>query len=106
MLTAFASVAIRCPKCRLSLALSGRLIAFRDEAGQHFVFEICARCADRLDRLPQETQRRRLDDALFELASHPDRYRLWSFADMHGAHAFCALEADRLRAGIHSTDTQ
>lgn len=105
MLTAFASVSVRCPRCRLPLAKSGRLIAFRDDAGQHFVFEICGRCADRLDRLPLETQRRRLEDALYELATHPGRYRLWSFADAHEAHAFCVLEADRLRAGILSTES-
>lgn len=105
MLTAFASVAIRCPKCRRPLAQSGRLIAFRDEAGQHFVYEICERCAGRLDPLPQETQRRHLEDALYELVLHPGRYRLWSFADAHEAHAFCVLEADRLRAGILSTES-
>ena len=75
----------------------GRLVAFKDLAGKCFVFEVCERCSDRLDRLPVTIQKRQLNAAVSQLERHPSRYRLREFPDEHSAHLYVHLEAERLR---------
>lgn len=75
----------------------GRLVAFRDQAQQSFVFEICSRCSGRLDRLPVVVQTRQLEAAVSSLARHPERYRIKYFPDDVMAKLFVQLEAARLR---------
>lgn len=65
---------IRCPLCRLPARQTGRCVAFRDEAGRWYSFDVCLACTLRLNRLPGTLQRRQLDAAVGELWRHPDRY--------------------------------
>jgi len=85
-----------CPICRLKLGGIGRLIAYRDDAGQHFVFACCPRCSASLSKLPIPTQQKRLEGALRTLAAHPERYFLRFFADADEAKLYVTLEAERL----------
>jgi hypothetical protein len=85
-----------CPMCRLSLNQTGRLIAFRDDAGQHFAFAICQRCSGRLARLPVRVQQQQLNAAVGAIAAHPERYSVRSFDSADAAKLFAVLEAERL----------
>ena len=85
-----------CPLCRLPIRQIGRLVAFKDSAGKCFVFEVCAGCSKRLDRLPVVVQNRQLEAAVSQLEKHPSRYLLRAFPDEHSAHLFVHLEAERL----------
>jgi hypothetical protein len=74
----------------------GRLVAARDEVGQFFVFSVCTRCRDRLERLPIRLQGRQLLAALRQVAAHPDRYPFRQFPGEIEARLYCRLEAERL----------
>jgi hypothetical protein len=86
-----------CPMCRLRLIQTGRLIAFRDDAGQHFAFAICQRCSGRLARLPVRIQHQQLNAAVSAIAAHPERYLVRFFDSAVEARLFVALEAENLR---------
>jgi len=75
----------------------GRLVAFCDLADKSFVFELCGRCSDRLERLPWPAQQRQLDVATSQLSKHPERFNLRAFPDQAAAQLFVYLEAERLR---------
>ena len=83
-----------CPLCRLPLATAGRYIVANDDAGAWFVFALCMRCRQRLDKLPVTVQIRQQDLAFFRMAKNPDAYYLESFADELSARMACALIAD------------
>lgn len=76
---------------------AGRLVAFKDDAGQSFSFAVCPRCTGRLDRLPVRLQSRQLDSAIRNLERHPERYWFKTFPDEFSARTYVHLEAERLR---------
>ena len=82
----------------------GRLIAFKDFAGEAFAFAICPRCHARLERLPMRVQQTQLSAAVGILARHPERYELRHFDSVEAAHLFVALEAERLRYELAGTN--
>lgn len=86
-----------CPMCRLSMRDAGRLVAFRDDAGQSFSFAICPRCAGRLDRLPMPVQSKQLAAAINQLIKHPERYAVKQHPDEGAARLYVAVEAAHLR---------
>lgn len=95
------SSADSCPLCKLQRAKpAGRLVAFRDHAGQAFVLELCVPCSLRLERLPGRLQCRQLDIAVSNLERHPERYIIKHFPDEHSAHLFVSLESARLRGEL------
>lgn len=73
------------------------MVAFCDDAGQHFAFNVCSRCTGRLDRLPKRQQYRQIDIAVGNIAQHLERYEVLFFPDRFSASAFVALEAERMR---------
>jgi hypothetical protein len=75
----------------------GRLIAYRDDAGQHFSFALCGRCSSRLARLPTRIQQQQLNAAVSAIAAHPGRYRVRCFDSAVEARLYVALEAENLR---------
>ncbi len=81
-----------CPLCRLPMAQTGRLVAFRDHLGQSFTFTICPRCSGRLDRLPVRQQGRQMDVAISNLAKHPERYQMKAFDSWDAAYLYIQLE--------------
>jgi len=85
-----------CPLCRLPMAQTGRLVAYRDDVGQHFAFAVCRRCSGRLERLPIPTQQKQLNIAVSALAAHPERYSIEFFASAAEAKLYVTLEAERL----------
>lgn len=85
-----------CPMCRLRLIQTGRVIAYRDDAGQHFTFSICQRCSVRLTRLPISAQQKQLAAAVSAIAAHPERYSLRTFDSAAAAKLYAVLEAERL----------
>lgn len=89
-----------CPLCRMALQHIGRLIAFTDQAGNHFAFAVCAPCSSRLDRLPINVQKRQLEAAVFQLSRHPERYHYRQFPDRDSAYLFVTLEAARVRGDL------
>lgn len=86
-----------CPLCRLPMNQVGRVVAFCDDAGQHFSFNICSQCTGRLDRLPKRQQYRQIHIAVGNIARHPERYEVIFFPDRFSASAYVVLEAERLR---------
>lgn len=79
---------------------SGRLVAFKDDAGQSFSFAVCSHCTGRLDRLPIHLQGRQLDSAIRNLERHPERYEIRYFKSLDAAKLFVKLEASRLRGEL------
>lgn len=89
--------ATNCPLCRIPMRNAARLIAFRDDAGSPFAFELCNRCSTRLDRLPVRLAHRQLEIAVSHLARSPERYYLKFFESDIEARIFVQLEAERKR---------
>lgn len=86
----------QCPMCQRALTKIGRLIAYRDDVGQHFSFAICDRCLIRLTRLPRRVAQRQENAALGLLARNPDRYQVQLHDSAVEAHLFISLEVERL----------
>lgn len=88
-----------CPTCRLRLNRIGRLVAYRDDAGQHFAFALCERCSSRLTRIPVPTQQKLLNAAVGAIAAHPERYFVRYFISAIEAKLYVSLEAESLARG-------
>ena len=76
------------------MAHVGRLVAFRDDAGQCFTFAVCDRCTARLYRLPLRLQGRQMDVAISNLERHPERYEIRFFDTEEAARLYARLKAD------------
>ena len=91
-----------CPHCRLLLTQTGRFVVGIDDTQQPFVFTICARCTERLDKLPDSVQRRHLTAAISQLARHPERYpEVKFFESFAQASLYAHLMAERMSSTIH-----
>ena len=86
-----------CPHCRCYMKQVGRYVQAQDEAGQNFVFAVCACCSVRLTRLPLPQQIRAHDRAARLLAAHPERYWLRTFDTEVEARLYATLEAEAAR---------
>lgn len=79
------------------MGATGRLVAFRDDAGVNFSFSICVRCAGRSNRLPRSVQAKQLDAAINQLIRHPERYAIKRHANETEARLYVRVEAAHLR---------
>ena len=83
--------------CRGRLVTIGRLVAYRDDAGQHFTFALCDRCLVRLRRLPRPVAQRQENAAIGMVARCPEKYLVHYFSTAAEAHLYIALEAENMR---------
>ncbi|MDZ4254839.1 MAG: hypothetical protein U1A72_19890 [Sulfuritalea sp.] len=75
-----------CPRCRLPLAVLGRVIAVTSDDGNlSGVIGICRRCANEEQRLPHAVHMRRMQPALERALADPAHFYCTIYADINAA---------------------